>query len=320
MSNRLGAISVAVVTLALAASALADTYPTKPVTVVVPWAPGGRTDLTARLTTQFLAEKMGKPFVVVNHNGASGVLGAKKVSTSRPDGYTLGFFSSGVVATQYTVPTPSDLKDYDPVGLVNMDEAVVAVAETSPFKTLAELVAYARAHPNELKRGAAPGTSAEIMAGLFGRAAKVEFLGVPFGGGGARSVALAGKHIDVDIDVPAIYKPLVEAKKIRILGIGAEKRNPLFPDVPTFREQGIDCVIGSWNGLFAPKGTPADVLAALEAGLGKVTSDQKFVDLMHRTLLAVNFMDRETFRQFLSVEDQQTKDIVTALEIKAPNN
>ena len=145
-----------------------------------------------------------------------------------------------MVATQYTVPTPSDLKDYEPLGLINMDEAVFAVFDSSPFRTLSVLVSHARGHPKELKLGTAPGTSAHIMGALFAKSANIEFLEVPFGGGGARSVALAGKHIDADIDVPAIYKPVMEAGKVRLLGIGAEKRSPLFPDVATFREQGID--------------------------------------------------------------------------------
>jgi tripartite-type tricarboxylate transporter receptor subunit TctC len=291
----------------------AQGYPAKPITVVVPWPAGGRTDLTARMTAQFLSEKLGKPVVVANHPGASGVLGAKKVTTATPDGYTIGLFSSGVVATQYTVPAPSDLKDYEPLGLINMDEAVLAVSDSSPFKTLPALVAHARAHPKELKLGTAPGTSAHIMGAQFAKSANVEFLEVPFGGGGARSVALAGKHIDVDIDVPAIYKPMMEAGKVRILGIGAEKRSPLFPEIATFHEQGIDCLIGTWNGLFAPKGTPPEILATVERALESVAKDPRFIELMHRTLLGVRYMDREEFRRFLASEDVATKQITQQL-------
>jgi tripartite-type tricarboxylate transporter receptor subunit TctC len=235
------------------------------------------------------------------------------VASAAPDGYTIGLFSSGVVATQYTVPAPSDLKDYEPLGLINMDEAVLAVPESSSFETLSALVIHARAHPKELKLGTAPGTSAHIMGALFAKSANIQFLEVPFGGGGARSVALAGKHIDIDVDVPAIYKPMMEAGKVRLLGIGAEKRNSLFPEVATFREQGVDCLIGTWNGFFAPKNTPPEILAVLERTLEGVSKDPRFIDLMHKTLLGVRYMNREEFRRFLASEDLSTKQITQQL-------
>ena len=298
-----------------------EAYPTKPITVIVPWPAGGRTDLTARLTARFLSEKLGVPVAVVNKPGASGVLGAKEVTNAIADGYTIGFFSSGLVATQYTVPTPTSLKDYAPVGLINMDEAVLAVPETSPFKDLSSLVKYARANPNQLKLGTAPGTSAHIMAAIFSRAAKIELLAVPFGGGGARSIALAGQHIDVDIDVPAIYSSMRQAGKVRVLGLGADSRSKLFSDIPTFREQGVDCVIGTWNGVFAPKGTPNEVLSTLEGALEKVANDSRFLELMHKALLGVRFMNRQDFGQFLAREDDSTKQATRELGLQvSPNN
>lgn len=318
MTHLLRCLLVAVTALLglIGADARAQTYPTKPVTVFVPWPPGGRSDLVARFTTQFLAEKLGKPFVVINATGASGVLGAKRVSTAAPDGYTLGVFSSGVVATQYTVPVPTDLKDYDPVSLINMDEVVLAVPNASQFKTLSDLIAYARAKPKALKLGTAPGTSTELMDAIFQKAAGVQFLGVPYGGGGQRSAGLAGEHIDLDIDIPAIYKPLMEAKKVRLLGLGADKRSALFPAIPTFKEQGVDVVIGTWNGFFAPKGTPAAVLDRLSSALGEISKDPKFVQLMTRAVLGIHYMDRPTFTQFLVSEDANIKAITKEIGLQ----
>jgi tripartite-type tricarboxylate transporter receptor subunit TctC len=318
LSASFAAIVFSVVTAAVPTYAqTGEAYPSKPVTITVPWPAGGRTDLTARLTARFLSTKLGTPVVVVNKPGASGVLGAKEVTHSKPDGYTIGMFSSGVVATQYTVPTPTDLKDYAAIGLINMDEAVLAVPQASQFKDLATLVKYARENPGKLRLGTAPGTSAHIMAALFSRAAKVDLLAVPFGGGGARTIALAGEHIDVDIDVPAIYASMQDAKKVRLLGLGAEKRSALFPDIPTFREEGVDSVIGTWNGLFAPKEIPNDVLAKLEKALGEVSRDPQFVELMHKALLTVRFMDRQEFAEFLKREDESTKQITHELGLQA---
>lgn len=301
-----------------ALTALAETYPEKPVTFIVPWPPGGRTDLTARLTAQFLAETLGRPVVIVNHTGASGVAGAKKVATANPDGYTLGVFSSGVVATQYTVPTPSDLKEYEPISLINMDAAALAVPHLSPYKNLQDFVAHARNNPMKVKLGMSPGTATHVMSAVFAKAAGVNFLLVPMGGGGVRSVALAGNHIDVDVDVPAIYKNLIDASKVRLLGLGSEKRSALFADVPTLREQGVDCVIGTWNGLFAPKGTPNHILSTLDKALEKVANNPRYVETMHKALLEVRYMNREEFAQFLAKEDAGTRQITKELNLQEP--
>jgi tripartite-type tricarboxylate transporter receptor subunit TctC len=309
-------VIIALVLSLSAVGAFAQTYPSKPVTVFVPWPPGGRSDLVARITAQFLAEKLGKPVVVVNATGASGVVGARKVSTAAPDGYTLGVFSSGVVATQYTVPAPTDLKDYDPVSLVNMDEAVLAVPAASQFKSLKDLVAYAKANPKKLKLGTAPGTSTGLMAAIFQKGAAVDFLDVPYGGGGQRSAGLAGEHIDIDMDIPAVYKGLMEGKKVRLLGIGAEKRNPLFPDVPTFKEQGVDVVIGTWNGVFAPKGTPPNILDRLSNAVGEVAKDPKFVELMNKSVLGIHYLNHQDFTRFLVSEDASIKAITKELGLQ----
>lgn len=301
---------------ALASSAvLAQAYPSKPITLIVPWPPGGRTDLTARLTAQYMGEVIGQTVVVVTHTGASGVAGAKKVSGAPADGYTLGMFSSGVVATQYTVPTPSDLDEYAPVALVNADAATVAINASARYRTLQEFVAYAKGNPGKVKLGTAPGTSAHLMSALFAKAADLQLHVIPYGGGGGRSAALAGNHVDVDVDVPAIYKSLLDAGKIRLLGLGAEKRSELYPDLPTLREQGIDCVIGTWNGVFAPKAVPGEILARVERALASVVQSQRFVEAMNKALLDVRYLNRADFERFLKQEDATTKQLVKELNL-----
>lgn len=307
---------LAVVAAVAAVSASAQTYPAKAVNLVVPWPPGGRTDLTARVTAQFMSEALGQPVVILNHTGASGVAGAKKVATSSPDGYTVGMFSSGVVATQYTVPTPSDLKDYDPVALVNMDAATVAVNSSAPYKTLGEFLSHAKSNPGKVRLGTGVGTSAHLMSALFERAAGIRLLVVPYGGGGGRSAALAGNHIDVDVDVPAIYKSLMEAGKVRLLGLGADRRSGLYADLPTLREQGVDCVMGTWNGIFAPRGTPGGTLAVLDRAVATVSQNPRFVEAMHKAFLEVRYMGREEFGAFLKKEDASTRDLVKELKLE----
>lgn len=283
--------------------AAAASYPQKPVTFIVPFPPGGRTDLTARLVAQHLERHLGSPVPVVNKAGAGGVLGAKEVSQARPDGYVLGFFSTAVVTAQYTVPTPTDLKDYEVVAVVNVDPAALAVGEKAPWKTLAELADHARKNPGKVRIGMIPGASAQVFAGGFAKVAGAQVTYVPFKGDADGAVALAGGHIEAHVAVPVSYKSLVEAKKVRILGVAADKRSPLYRDIPTWKENGVDLVITSFHGVFAPKGTPREVLTTLEAGLDKTMREKDLNDAMTAAGLGVISLGRQDAAAFVAQQD-----------------
>lgn len=301
--------------LALLAAApnLAHAYPTKPITLVAPYPAGGRTDLTARTVAQFLRAEVGQPVVVVNKPGASGVLGAKEVAAASPDGHTLGVFSTGFLTTQYTVQAPTSVKDYELVALVNMDPAAIAATSQRGWKTLAEVVDYGRKNPGKLRVGTNPGSSAHIFAAAFVRAAGLDVIYVPFRGGGERTTALAGGHIDVDLDIVAPLKPMADAGKVRILAVASEGRVALYRGIPTMREEGVDLVISSWHGVFAPRGTPAPVVAALSGALEKVSRNPQFVEQMGRILLGVRYMGQPEFARFFSQEDGVLKVLIEKL-------
>jgi tripartite-type tricarboxylate transporter receptor subunit TctC len=287
----------------LAPTASADTYPTKAVTFVVPFPAGGRTDLAARLITQFLEHHLGAPMVVVNKAGAGGVLGAKEVSRARPDGYTLGFFSTGVLTAQYTVPTPTDLKDYELVAIVNVDPAAIAVGQQASWKNIRELVDFARANPGKLRIGAQLGASAQVFAAAFEQAAGIKGTYVPFKGDADAAVAVAGGHIDMHVGVPVAYKSLVEAGKLRILGIAAEQRSPLYKDIPTWKEQGVDVVITSFHGIFAPRGTPPEVLRTLEVAIQKTMTEKDLRDKMEASGLGVVYLSGKDANAYVAHQD-----------------
>src|SRR5688572_19645900 len=154
-------------------------YPEKSLSMIVPFPPGGRTDLTARVVAQHLSRHLGQTVAVVNKPGAGGVLGAKEVANAAPDGYTLGMFSTAVVTAQYTVSTPTALGDYIAISVVNIDPMALAVKFDAPWKTLAELVSYSRNNPGKLRVGMIPGASAQIFAGAFAKAADVKTIHVP---------------------------------------------------------------------------------------------------------------------------------------------
>jgi tripartite-type tricarboxylate transporter receptor subunit TctC len=299
-----------------AATANAQTYPAKPISFVVPFPPGGRTDLTARAVAQYLKSELAQPVVVVNKAGASGVLGAKEVAGAAPDGYTLGFFSTGFLTTQYTVPTPTSVKEYELIALINFDPAAIAASAAKGWSTLAEVVAAAKAKPRALRVGINPGSSAHIFAAAFSDAAGIEVIYVPFKGGSERAAALAGGHIDLDFDIVAPMKAMRDAGKLRVLGIAAEERVGLYRELPTMREQGVDLVMHSWHGIFAPAGTAPVILATLEAALGRVARQREFNDQMAAQLLGVRYMNRAEFARFFAEQDAQFQSIIEKLGLK----
>src|SRR3954468_4964016 len=210
---------LAATTAALMPAAAQSDYPTRAITMIVPFPAGGRTDLVGRIVAQELTKKIGKPVAVVNKPGASSVLGAREVSEASADGYTLGFFSTSAVTSQYTVPTPISLSNFELVAIVNTDPAAIAVQYSAQWKTLKELVEDAKKNPGKYRIGMIPGASAQIFAAGIENAAGVKMINVPFKGDSDGAVALAGGHIDVHVAVPVSYKSLEAAKKVRMLAV-----------------------------------------------------------------------------------------------------
>jgi putative tricarboxylic transport membrane protein len=284
-------------------AAHAEDYPKKPVTLIVPYPPGGRTDLAGRAVAQYLKAELGQPVVVVNRPGAGGVLGAKEVASASPDGYTLGIFSTGFLTAQYTVPTPTSAAEYEMVALVNEDPAVIAVPQSMDWTALSDVVNYARANPGKLRVGIDAGSSAQIFAAAFVDKALLEVIYVPFRGGGERTVALAGGHIHVDFDILAPLKTMREAGKVRVLAVASAQRVPHYSDIPTMREAGVDLVISSWHGIFAPRGTPAPIIEKISSSLRRVAESPEFRERMRNLQLGVRYLDTAQFREFFAQSD-----------------
>lgn len=315
MVRRLSLLLVtAVVGLSTATtSALAQSYPSQPVTIVVPFGAGGRTDLTARGVAQALERHLGVAVPVINKPGAGGVIGGKYVANAKPDGYTVGIFSSAVISAQYTVQTGTDLNDYKLAGVMESSPAAISVNYDAPWKTLKDLISAAKKSPGQLKLGMIPGGSAQVFAGGFVDAAGVKMIMVPFKGDAPGVAALAGGHIDAHVAVPASYKALSDAKKVRMLAVAADKRMSTFPEIPTMREQGVDLVIGSFHGLFVPKGAPDTVVATLEVALGKAMNEKKVNEQMTNVGLGPLFMGREEAKQFVAGQDATYRRLIDKL-------
>lgn len=316
MKTFVGAAALLLAGLGCVIGVASAAYPDKPITMIVPFPPGGRTDLTARVVAQHFPRHIRQSVAVVNKPGAGGVLGAREVAAAPPDGYTLGMFSSAVVTAQYTVASPTNLADYVPIAVVNIDPMALAVKYDAPWKTLAELVSYAQANPGKLRVGMIPGASAQIFAGGFSKMANVKTVYVPFKGDADGVFALAGGHVDVHVAVPVSYKALSDAKKIRMLGIAATQRSQLNPDIPTFRENGVDLVIGSFHIVFAPKGTPAEVQAELAQALANTMQEPELRKQMAAANLGFAYMDQKETTLFVSQQNELHRRLIDELEMR----
>jgi len=256
---------VGAITSSLAAT---PNYPHRPVTIVVPFPPGGPTDNYARLIAQRLSSRLGQPFIVVNRPGATGTIGTAFVAKAKPDGYTLLFSSnsSQIIAPILRIHPPYDgIKDFTPITLVGRYPFVLVVNNEVPVHTPGELIALAKSKPNGLFFGSiGEGSGTHLMAELFLHNAGIKMTRIPYKGGAAVTTALISGEIQMYFDSISSSKPFIDAGRLRAIAVTGEKRSPLLPAIPTLRESGLggfDPTI--WLGLFAPKGTSSEIVQTL---------------------------------------------------------
>ena len=248
-------------------AALAQGFPSKPIRIVVPNAPGGAADITARAVGEHMARTLGQPVIIENKPGAGGVVAGQAVATAAPDGHTLLLISSGTAVSQALFKSlPFDtLKAFAPVAPLATFDLVIVSKEGGPFKTLGELMDYGRKHPGQLNIGTPNiGTTQHLAAELFKAAAGIDVQIVPFNGTPAVINALRGGQIDAGLDILGPLLAQILAKTLVPLAITGDKRSRVLPEVPTAKEAGVSgFAAASWNGLAVPAGTPKDVVARL---------------------------------------------------------
>lgn len=265
---------VAAVGIAVSMPVIAQTYPTKPIRIVVPFAPGGPTDIVGRTVAQRLSEIFGQSVVVDNRAGVGGVVGADLVAKAPPDGYTLLLCSTGAMAInpELLPKMPYDsVRDFAPLTHVVTIPYLLLVAGNSPIQSVKELIALARSKPGEINYGSAGlGSTSHLAGELFKSMAKIQIVHVPYKGSAPAGTDLIGGQLQMMFDAVAVALPLVRGGKLRALGISTPRRSQLVPDVPTIDESGVPGYeVSTWHGICAPAATPPRIVALLNQAIVK---------------------------------------------------
>ncbi len=293
-------------------------YPSRPISLIVPWTAGGGTDATARIVAAMLEKELGQPINVVNRTGGSGVVGHSAIATAPPDGYTIGMITVEIAMMHYVGLTQLAPKDYSPLALVNIDPPGVQVSSSSPYKDIKALADAIKAAPAGKFKASGTGQGGiwhlALVGWLLAMGLKPDHVAwVPSNGAAPAMQDLVAGGVDlVTCSVPEA-KAMIDAGKAKSLAIMEAKRNPLFPDVPTLNETlGIDYSVGAWRGLAGPKGLPADISATLVAALKKAYDSKEYQDFMKSRGFGVTWGDPKEFAAFMEKADASMGKAMTA--------
>ncbi|HEX2891396.1 tripartite tricarboxylate transporter substrate binding protein [Vineibacter terrae] len=284
-------------------------YPSRPVTVICPWAAGGGTDATVRIIASLLEQEFKQPFNVVNRTGGSGVVGHAAIASAQPDGYTLGMLTVEIAMMHWQGLTELAPGSYTPLALMNEDPPGIQVNVNSPYKTVKELADAIKASPAGKFKASGTGQGGIWHLALIGWLVAMglkpgHVAWVPSNGAAPAMQDLAAGGLDVVTCSVPEARTMIEAGKAKSLAIMSPERNPQFKDVPTLKEAlGIDYATGAWRGIAAPKGLPAEIGQKLTAALKKVNDSKEFREFMANRGFGVKWADAAGFGTFMAGSD-----------------
>lgn len=308
----------------MASSAIAqDAFPQRPIKIIVPYAPGGQGDITARLIAEHLAPKLGQPVTVENRAGANGVIGIDALAKSKPDGYTIGVVvASHALSRALVAQLPYDpVTDFTPITTTARTQMVMVASPTLNVNTVTEFIEAAKAKPGELAyKSAGPGSNSHLFGAWFADAAGVEMIHIPYKGSGDSMPDLMSGVVAMGFDTLPAVRGHIDGGQLKLLAAGGPERSPQYPDVPTIAEAGLEgFAANSWGMVLAPKGTPADVVEKLNAGINEVLNmddvKAKF-DTMGAVVVANTPAEALTM---LESEEKLYTDLIKKLDIKLGN-
>ena len=301
---------------AAAFPALAQDYPTKPVTMVNPFPPGGVDDIVGRPLAGLMEKTLKQPVIFVNRTGAGGAVGMDYVAKSAPDGYTIlmGLSSISVfpVADRVNGKAPRfELSDFAPIALITADPTVLVVRADGPYKTLKDLVDAAKANPAKINYSSSGVYGAlHVAMEIFTNSAGIKLFHVPYQGGGPAVTALLGGQVEASPQGPAAASSQIKAGRFRALATWGTERLPLMPDVPTFRELGYDAEFYIWSAVFAPAKTPPEVLLRLRHAVKEAATSAEFKAAMDKVTTPVHYLDAPEFAKYWEKDAARLKTAV----------
>jgi tripartite-type tricarboxylate transporter receptor subunit TctC len=282
-----------------------ETFPSRAVAMIVPFPPGGVADIVGRPLAAMMEKSLKQPVVIVNRTGAGGALGMREVARAAPDGYTIlmGLSSISIfpVSERVNGKQPAyELKDFAPIALVTADPTVLVVRADSPYKSVKDFVAAAKANPGKINYSSSGvyGTLHVAME-IFANAAGIKLFHVPYGGGGPAITALLGGQVEASAQGPAAAIGQIKGGKMRALAGWGTERLKLLPDLPTFKELGYqDVEFYIWSGVFAPAATPAPIVSRLRESVKAAATSEDFRNAMEKVSTPVHYLDAPEFAKY----------------------
>lgn len=309
------AASLAVVMAATLA--LAQQFPDgKPIEMTVMFGAGSAADITARQLAEGMARHLGTPVTVVNRTGAGGALGYVHVSQRKPDGYSIVWNSNSISTTYHSGSLSFNYTAFDPVARVASENPALAVRASSPWKTVKELVDYAKANPAKVRVGnSGAGSHTHIASAALFSAGGARIVHVPFGTGQA-IVNLLGDRIEAMVQFPPAVAPHARSGDLRVLAVLGAARDPAFPNVPTAREQGYGIALDLWRGIAVPKGTPKSAIAVLQDAIRKTVESPEFQRASRNIGFTPAYLPAEAFGKIIADDDRRLAETMKQIGLK----
>jgi tripartite-type tricarboxylate transporter receptor subunit TctC len=306
---------------AFATQAAAQTYPAKPVRIVVGFAPGGPADVMARLIGNRLAASLGQPFVIENRPGAGGTIGARTVAEAEADGHTLLLANTSTLLIGplvYKSPGYDPGKNFAPVAMFGTTSNVLVVHPSVAARSVSELIALAKAQPGKLNYSSpGSGTPPHLIGEMFKLKTGTEIVHVPYKGGGPSMQAAVAGEVQITFENPTVSLPLVQGGQVRALAVTSEKRNPQAPDVPTLIESGVkDFVSVSFTGVAAPAGTAGEIVARLNAAINESLKSADIEAALAKLAVEPRIGSPDDFAAFLTRERERWAPVIRAANVK----
>lgn len=314
---------VLILSSVLLGSAFSASFPEKPIRIIVPFSPGGGTDLIARTLGNLMSTDLGQPVLIENKPGASTIIGTDALAKSPPDGYSMVMATIAHAVNpsiQSKLPYAQD-SAFAPITLIGRSPNVLVVAENSPFKTIQDVMNAARSNPGKLSfasQGA--GTSAHLAGELFNYLAKIDITHIPYKGAGPALTDLLGGQVDMMFATASAVGGFITGGKLRALAVTTSERSPtpLLAKVPTVAESGLPGYVAeSWYGLFVPAGTPESIVIRLNAAAKKAAQSDTFKQKIEKEGLIVSAGTPEAFERYVKAEEVRWRNVVKAANIKA---